>query len=225
MSESVSSLADMYTEERLNRLRFDERGLLPVVLQDAQSGQVLTLAYANLEAVRRTVATGQTWLYSRSRQELWHKGATSGHTQEVISLHEDCDGDALVMVVNPTGPACHTGATSCFDAAPAFADPLHTVFTTLEKRIAERERERPDGAYTTYLFEKGLDKILKKVGEETAEVIIAAKNRDPQELRYEAADLLYHLCVLLREQQLPLADVMAELNRRYQSESWKSKQE
>ncbi|MCY0876437.1 MAG: bifunctional phosphoribosyl-AMP cyclohydrolase/phosphoribosyl-ATP diphosphatase HisIE [Firmicutes bacterium] len=202
--------------ERLSGLRYDSDGLVPVVIQDASNGRVLTLAYANQEALARTAQTRQTWLYSRSRQALWHKGATSGHTQEVRAMYEDCDRDAVVMIVQPSGPACHTGAVSCFDGAPAF--PAYTegaVLAALEARIAQRAAERPEGSYTTYLFARGLDKMLKKVGEEASEVIIAAKNRDPEELRYETADLFFHLCVLLHEQGVFVQEVLQELQHRF----------
>lgn len=204
----------VWSADRVKALRYDEDGLIPVVIQDAATGQVLTLAYANEEALSRTVTRGETWLYSRSRQELWHKGATSGHTQTVLSMHEDCDGDAVVIIVRPHGPACHTGAVSCFTGVPTFLSDA-SVLTALEARIAQRDQERPEGAYTTYLFERGVDKILKKVGEEASEVIIAAKNRDLEELRYETADLIFHLCVLLREQGLSLHDIYAELAHRF----------
>ena len=207
------------------QLRFDEAGLIPAIVQDAVSKEVLTLAYMNRESLEKTVESGETWFWSRSRQELWHKGATSGHTQKVVSLSYDCDGDALVVRVVPNGPACHNGTYSCFvEALPAPASEeavskelvgnRFAIFGELEALIAARETERPEGSYTTYLFEKGVDKILKKVGEEAAEVIIAAKNRSHDELRYEAADLLFHLLVLLREQKLPLDDVLRELHSR-----------
>jgi len=205
---------DEFTSDKLAALKYDEEGLIPVVIQDADTGRVLTLAYANQEALAKMIESRETWLFSRSRQALWHKGETSGHTQAVVGLYEDCDGDALVASVRPSGPACHTGALSCFAGAPDFLNET-SILSELELRIADREIKRPDGAYTTYLFAKGIDKILKKVGEETAEVIIAAKNRDPDELRYESADLLYHLLVMLREQGLPLADVLHELRSRY----------
>lgn len=200
-----------------SRIRFDEAGLVPAIVQDAQSKTVLMLAYMNEEALRRTMETKETWFWSRSRQELWHKGATSGHTQRVIALTYDCDGDALLVQVVPRGPACHTGVFSCFSQkqeqdeieADRFA-----IIPELEMLIAEREAKRPPHSYTTYLFDEGLDKILKKIGEEASEVIIAAKNRSASELRYEAADLLFHLLVLLREQDLPLDDVLQELQNR-----------
>lgn len=210
----------------LGQLRFDENGLIPAIVQDAVSKEVLTLAYMNKESLAKSLQTGETWFWSRSRQELWHKGATSGHTQRIVSMRYDCDGDALVVQVIPNGPACHTGSYTCFGQTIASggeaaegADQTtvpdrFAILNELEQLIASREAERPEGAYTTYLFEKGVDKILKKVGEEAAEVIIAAKNRSHDELRYEAADLIYHLLVLLREQKLPLDDVLAELRRR-----------
>ncbi|WP_134683561.1 bifunctional phosphoribosyl-AMP cyclohydrolase/phosphoribosyl-ATP diphosphatase HisIE [Brevibacillus migulae] len=207
------------------QLRFDEAGLIPAVVQDAVSKEVLTLAYMNRESLIKTLESGETWFWSRSRQELWHKGATSGHTQKVVSLAYDCDGDALVVQVVPNGPACHNGTYSCFvekmtspatevDPSKELEDNRFAVLTELEALIAQREAERPEGSYTTYLFEKGVDKILKKVGEEASEVIIAAKNRSHDELRYETADLLFHLLVLLREQKLPLDDVLRELHSR-----------
>lgn len=207
------------------RLKFDRDGLIPAVVQDAVSKEVLTLAYVNRESLEKTLATGETWFWSRSRQSLWHKGETSGHTQRVVSIRFDCDGDALVIQVVPNGPACHKGVYSCFDGdipvpvssrsiARQEGSDRFAVLNELEQLIAAREAERPEGSYTTYLFDQGVDKILKKVGEEAAEVIIAAKNRSPDELRYEAADLLFHLLVLLREQKLPLDEVLAELNRR-----------
>lgn len=208
-----------------DQLKFDENGLIPAIVQDAASKKVLTLAYMNRESLQKSLETRETWFWSRSRQELWHKGATSGHTQRIVSIHYDCDGDALVVQVVPNGPACHTGSYGCFtgellaqpDAGELGADASADRFAILgelEEIIAAREAERPEGSYTTYLFDKGVDKILKKVGEETAEVIIAAKNRDPHELSCEASDLLYHLLVLLREQKLPLDRVLAELQRR-----------
>lgn len=206
----------------LEQLKFDTNGLIPAVVQDATTREVLTVAYMNEESLGKSLETRETWFYSRSRQELWHKGATSGNTQKIVEIKYDCDGDALVVLVEPAGPACHTGAVSCFsenlmnsetaDAATSLSD--FAVMLELEKTIRDRERDMPEGAYTTYLFEKGVDKILKKVGEEAAEVIIAAKNRDPEELKWEAADLLYHLMVLLQEQKLPLKNVLEVLDKR-----------
>lgn len=231
----------------LDQLRFDEKGLLPAIIQDYQSGAVLMLAYMNRESLAKTLATGETWFWSRSRQGLWHKGATSGHYQQVKALYYDCDRDTLLIQVAPQGPACHRGTYTCFDRVEADLSTLtaeasgsqgdapgapsegekrgnadgetkgldYTILTQLIHVIAQREAERPEGAYTTYLFEKGLDKILKKVGEEASEVIIAAKNRDPEELSHEVADLLYHLLVLLREQGLGLDQVLAVLRQRH----------
>lgn len=208
------------TGNALANVRFDAQGLAPAIVQDQVSGALLTLAYMNEESLARTVETGETWFYSRSRQQLWHKGETSGNTQKVITIDTDCDNDALLVVVSPAGPACHTGRFSCFDGfvesdRQNFGGTGTEILALLEDRIRQRERERPEGSYTTYLFDKGIDKILKKVGEETAEVIIAAKNNSADELRYEMADLLYHVMVLLREQTLPLQDVLTELARRY----------
>lgn len=201
-------------------VRFDEKGLVPAIVQEAETKEVLTLAYMNQESLTKTLETGETWFYSRSRQELWHKGATSGNTQSVVSVKYDCDQDSVLVLVQPKGPACHTGAVSCFTegvvterATSSLAD--YQILQSLEQLIIEREKERPEGAYTTYLFEKGVDKILKKVGEEASEVIIAAKNRDKEELKWEAADLLYHLQVLLVEQGLPFKEVLKTLEERH----------
>lgn len=206
----------------MEELKFDANGLIPAVVQDASTREVLTVAYMNEDSLGKSLETRETWFYSRSRQELWHKGGTSGNTQKIVEIKYDCDGDALVVLVEPAGPACHTGAVSCFSesllmnevSAGAASLSDFAVMLELEKTIRERERDMPEGAYTTYLFDKGVDKILKKVGEEAAEVIIAAKNRDPEELKWEAADLLYHLMVLLQEQKLPLKNVLEVLNKR-----------
>ncbi|WP_203363211.1 bifunctional phosphoribosyl-AMP cyclohydrolase/phosphoribosyl-ATP diphosphatase HisIE [Bacillus sp. REN10] len=206
----------------IDDLKFDDKGLIPAVVQDAATYEVLTLAYMNKESLQKTIESGETWFYSRSRQELWHKGETSGHTQKVVNIKYDCDQDALVVLVKPAGPACHLGTTSCFEHS-LYGEQTETlpyvILHKLEEVIAEREENRPEGAYTTYLFEKGVDKILKKVGEEAAEVIIAAKNRDKDELQWEAADLLYHLLVLLREQKVELADVLGVLAKRHEEKS------
>jgi phosphoribosyl-ATP pyrophosphohydrolase/phosphoribosyl-AMP cyclohydrolase len=204
----------------LQSVKFDQNGLVPAIVQDAVSKEVLTLAYMNEESLQKTIETRETWFYSRSRQELWNKGATSGNTQEVVGLKYDCDQDALLVLVKPAGPACHTGSYSCFsenvfgDSGQVPAERFE-ILNTLEKLIAEREAEMPEGSYTTYLFTEGVDKILKKVGEEASEVIIAAKNRDADELKWEAADLLFHLMVLLREQKLPLDEVLNVLEERH----------
>jgi len=203
-------------------VRFDERGLVPAVVQDARTREVLTLAYMNEESLRRTLAERQTWFWSRSRSELWHKGATSGNTQRVVEVRLDCDADALVILVEPRGPACHTGAVSCFarGAAGGAAEDergaagIGAVLEELYDVVARRRREMPAGSYTTYLFEKGLNKILKKVGEEAAETIIAAKDDDEKALTAETADLVYHLVVLMVERGLTLEALGGELARR-----------
>ncbi|MGM0902644.1 MAG: bifunctional phosphoribosyl-AMP cyclohydrolase/phosphoribosyl-ATP diphosphatase HisIE [Bacillota bacterium] len=208
----------------IDNLKFDDSGLITAVVQDAVTREVLTVAYMNKESLGKSLETRETWFYSRSRQELWHKGETSGNTQRIVDMKYDCDGDALVVLVEPAGPACHTGSVSCFNesllqegtpATEAATLSDYRILLALEQVIADRERERPEGAYTTYLFEKGVDKILKKVGEEASEVIIAAKNRDQEELKWESADLLYHLLVLLREQELPFKEILAVLDKRH----------
>ena len=203
-------------------VKFDERGLIPAIVQDAGTRRVLTLAYMNAESLQKTLETRETWFWSRSRAGLWHKGETSGNTQRVVEVMLDCDGDALAVLVVPNGPACHTGAESCFhneiQEAGAFetvavpgSTSLAEVMKSLYQLVESRKRERPAGSYTTYLFDQGLDKILKKVGEESAETIIAAKNDDRSALGKEGADLLYHLVVLLVERGVSLEEVGDEL--------------
>lgn len=224
MSDETKQAAT--ADELAALIKWSADGLVAAIVQDAASKEVLMMAYMNEEALKRTVESGEAWFYSRSRRELWHKGGTSGNVQKVKSLAYDCDADTLLLKVIPQGPACHTNAYSCFyrelplgaasaEAAPPAQADRFAILNTLEATIAKRDADRPEGAYTTYLFEKGVDKILKKVGEEAAEVIIAAKNRSPEELRYEASDLIYHLLVLLREQRLPLDEVLKELDRRH----------
>jgi phosphoribosyl-AMP cyclohydrolase / phosphoribosyl-ATP pyrophosphohydrolase len=196
----------------LNEVKFDELGLIPAIVQNAKTREVLTLAYMNKESLARTIETGETWFWSRSRKELWHKGETSGNTQQVVSLTLDCDRDAIVVLVDPTGPACHTGATSCFDVQGS--DGLGAVLDRLYQLIQGRERDRPSGSYTTYLFNEGIDKILKKLGEESAETIIAAKNDDRERLVSEVSDLLYHLLVLLVSRGVSLEEIGKELKER-----------
>jgi phosphoribosyl-AMP cyclohydrolase / phosphoribosyl-ATP pyrophosphohydrolase len=223
-------------EDIIQGIRWNESGLLPAVVQDARSLEVLMFAYMNPESLRLSLESGQTWFWSRSRSELWHKGGTSGNTQAITSIHYDCDSDTLLVKVLPEGPACHTGENTCFyreiplshpAVAAQGAEPARTaaepadegrfaVLGELERVIAEREIERPEGAYTTYLFDKGVDKILKKVGEEASETIIAAKNKDNAELRLEVSDLIYHLLVLLQERKLPLDEIMEELSARHE---------
>ena len=197
-------------------LKFDEKGLIPAIVVDAETKNVLTLAYMNRESLKITMEKGLTCFWSRSRQELWLKGETSGNYQHVVSITADCDRDALVVKVNPDGPACHLGTTSCFEYPLYQSDDRHEfsyegLYTLLEGRKADK----PEGSYTTYLFEKGLDKILKKVGEECTEVIIAAKDNDKAETVYEIADLAYHVMVLMVEQGISLQDVQRELASRH----------
>jgi phosphoribosyl-ATP pyrophosphohydrolase/phosphoribosyl-AMP cyclohydrolase len=211
---------------RIEQIKFDERGLVPVVVQDFNTRQVLTLAYMNAESLRRTIETKETWFFSRSRASLWHKGETSGHTQRVTDILVDCDSDALTILVEPKGPACHTGKQTCFhnelNEAAGFEEIVDrvsdpgAVLSDLYALIQTRKRDRPAGSYTTYLFDQGLDKILKKVGEESSETIIAAKNEDPSLLASEVSDLLYHLLVLLVERDVTLEQVREELTRRRQ---------
>ena len=214
----------MSSSDIQHQIKWDSNGLVPAIVQDAQSKEVLMMAYMNAESLRMSIESGSTWFWSRSRGELWNKGATSGHTQRIESMAYDCDGDTLLVRVVQQGPACHTGSYSCFHNGIEVQGEDHSkqaeadrfgILGRLETVIAERYAERPSGAYTTYLFEKGVDKILKKVGEESAEVIIAAKNQDNDELRSEASDLLFHLMVLLRERGLPLGEIMAELESRH----------
>ncbi len=219
-------------------LTFDEKGLIPAIVQEKVTGQVLMMAYMNRESLEKTLETGQTWFYSRSRQELWHKGATSGHVQKVHDLTYDCDADTLLVTVTQTGVACHTGEKSCFFnelyektiqevAAPGVTDQrVHGVSPEgLLQRMAiiprivdvlkDRREDPQQGSYTNYLFDSGIDKILKKVGEESAEVIIAAKNPDNHELVCEISDLVYHVLVLMNERGVSLEQIMAELTQRH----------
>ncbi len=193
-------------------MKFDANGLIPAIVRDARSGAILTLAYMNEESLARTRETGETWFWSRSRNELWHKGATSGHTQQVIHIAEDCDEDALVVSVIPRGPACHTGAASCFAGVPARPSdrPIDRLFDVLR----ERRATRPPGSYSASLFNAGRDKILKKVNEEATEVIIASKFEGRKRVVAEVADLIYHLGVLLVDEGLDINDVEDELQRR-----------
>ena len=200
---------------RLDKLNFDDNGLIPAIVQDATTREVLTLAYMNAESLARTLETNETWFWSRSRKELWHKGETSGHTQRVIELIADCDNDAVVVLVEPAGPACHTGARSCFgDTAVIDQLNLGNVLEQLYGLVREREHARPEKSYTTYLFNEGLDKILKKVGEESTETIVAAKNDAIEPLVAEVSDLLYHLIVLLVARGVSLEQICDELAKR-----------
>lgn len=200
----------------VDELKFDEQGLIPAIVVDAVTKQVLTLAYMNRESLAISMEKGLTCFYSRSRQELWLKGETSGNYQHIVSITADCDNDALVVVVEPDGPACHTGTTSCF-THPVWESEELSEFSlqALMSLIEGRKTEKKEGSYTTYLFEKGLDKILKKVGEENTEVIIAAKADDKAETIYEIADLTYHLLVLMIQMGISLEDIHRELASRH----------
>ena len=200
----------------IEELKFDAQGLIPAIVVDAITKKVLTLAYMNKESLKISMEKGLTCFYSRSRQELWLKGETSGNYQHIVSITADCDNDALVVTVEPEGPACHTGTTSCF-TNPIFESEELREFSLdlLVELIEGRKREKVEGSYTTYLFEKGLDKILKKVGEESTEVIIAAKADDKRETVYEIADITYHLIVLMIEMGISLEDIHRELASRH----------
>lgn len=199
-------------------LKFDEKGLIPAIVQDDTTKEVLMMAYMNETSLKKTLETGENWFWSRSRKELWHKGETSGHIQRVKHISYDCDGDTLLIQVLQEGAACHTGEKSCFfsplygekEAEKVGAEILEKLYGI----IANRKENPKEGSYTNYLFDKGIDKMLKKVGEETAEVIIAAKNPGKEELVYETSDLFYHLLVLLREKDIAPKEIFAELNKR-----------
>lgn len=200
----------------INDLKFDEKGLIPAIVRDADSGAVLTLAYMNRESLEISMAEGRTCFYSRSRRELWRKGETSGNVQRIVDISADCDSDALLVTVRKDGPACHTGADSCF-SAPIFEgeEPRGFTMDALYELISGRKSEPQEGSYTTYLFEKGIDKILKKVGEEATEVIIGGKAGDKEETLYEIADLAYHVMVLMVEMGISVDDVKSELAGRH----------
>ena len=200
----------------IDELKFDEKGLIPAIVTDAISGKVLTLAYMNKESLKISMEKGLTCFWSRSRQELWLKGETSGNYQHIVSITADCDRDALLVKVEKDGPACHTGAESCFNDEVWESDELHEfTYEGLMNLLVGRKIEKKEGSYTTYLFEKGLDKILKKVGEETTEVIIAAKDKDKKNTVYEIADLAYHVMVLMIEAGISLEDIHRELASRH----------
>jgi len=202
----------------INVIRFDEQGLVPAIIQDAVSGKVLMLAYMNRESLQKTIETRKTWFFSRSRNQLWNKGETSGNFQRVKKMSYDCDGDSLLVEVEQTGPACHTGEKSCFyrelfkerDLLPI----NHDIIYDLYERIVKRKQNPMEGSYTNYLFREGIDKILKKIGEETSEVIIGAKNNNKEELVYELSDLIYHSLVLMVQQNIKIEDLKQELTRR-----------
>ena len=197
-------------------LKYDEKGLIPAIVQDHYTKEGLTLAYMNAETLALTIAEGRTVFWSRSRQEIWRKGETSGNVQKVVSITADCDGDALVVEVVKNGPACHTGAESCFFNEVYVSDEVKQFsWEGLYKLIEGRKTAPKEGSYTTYLFEKGKDKILKKVGEECTEVLIGAAKNDKEETVYEIADLAYHLLVLMVEMGISLEDIIAEESKRH----------
>ena len=201
---------------KIDELKFDEKGLIPAIVVDAENGKVLTLAYMNRESLQISMEKGLTCFWSRSRQELWLKGETSGNYQHIVSITADCDRDALIVKVEKDGPACHKGTESCFNDLVWENDERHEfTLEGLMNLIQGRKTEKKEGSYTTYLFEKGLDKILKKVGEESTEVIIAAKDKDTKETIYEIADLTYHVMVLMIEAGISLEDIHRELASRH----------
>lgn len=200
----------------ISELKFDEKGLIPAIVVDAISKRVLTLAYMNAESLKMSMERELTTFWSRSRQEFWLKGETSGNYQHIVSITADCDKDALVVMVEPDGPACHLGTDSCFENPMWQSDSRHEFsLEALMALLQGRKEEKPEGSYTTYLFEKGLDKILKKIGEESTEVIIAAKAEDKKETIYEIADLAYHVMVLMTEAGISMEDVYRELASRH----------
>ena len=203
----------------MSKIKFDEKGLVPAIAQDAKTGRVLMLAYMNAESLQMTLDSGYATYFSRSRQQLWRKGETSGHTQRVLEMCYDCDGDALLLTVEQEGPACHTGEISCFYNPILTADaddlpPTAGVVQQVYDVICDRKEHPREGSYTNYLLDKGVEKICKKVGEEASETIIAAMKRSKPEVCYEAADLVYHLLVLLFEQGVTPDDLWTELARR-----------
>ena len=197
-------------------LKYDEKGLIPAIVQDHYTKEVLTLAYMNAETLALTIAEGRTVFWSRSRQQIWRKGETSGNVQKVVSITADCDGDALVVEVVKTGPACHTGAESCFFNEVYVSNEVKQFsWEGLYRLIQGRKTNPKEGSYTTYLFEKGKDKILKKVGEECTEVLIGAAKNDKDETVYEIADLAYHILVLMVEMGISLEDIITEEAKRH----------
>ena len=199
----------------IETLKFDENGLIPAIVVDAKSGKVLTLAYMNRESLKISIEEGKTCFWSRSRQELWRKGETSGNYQHIVKITADCDRDALTVLVEKDGPACHTGADSCFNDEIYHSELNEFSLGGLMSLIEGRKTDKKEGSYTTYLFEKGIDKILKKVGEEATEVIIAGKAGDKAETVYEISDLAYHVMVLMVEMGISLEDIRNELASRH----------
>lgn len=200
----------------IDELKFDEKGLIPAIVVDAFSKKVLTLAYMNRESLKISIEKGLTCFYSRSREELWLKGETSGNYQHIVSITADCDNDALVVVVQKDGPACHKGTDSCFNSKVFESDTLSEFsFDGLYDLLLDRKEKLPEGSYTTYLFRKGIDKILKKIGEESTEVIIAGKANDKKETVYEISDLAYHVMVMMVEMGISVDDIRRELASRH----------
>ena len=207
----------------IGEVKFNEKDLIPAIVQDYKTGEVLMQAYMSKESLKKTLESGRSWFYSRSRDELWHKGATSGNTQEVKEILIDCDGDCLIMKVKQKGAACHTGNESCFYRSLWEADDstkaanIGEVIEELYRKVGNRKENPIPDSYTCYLFDKGIDKILKKVGEESAEVVIAAKNENKKEIIYEISDLIYHLTVLMNYTDVSFDDIAGELLRRERS--------
>lgn len=201
----------------IKNIKFDEKGLVPAVVQDAETGAVLMMAYMNEESLLKTVETKETWFFSRSRNELWNKGATSGNTQAVVEMSYDCDGDTILVKVIQKGVACHTGEYSCFfnKIVESESGASYDVLDRLYALVKDRKENPVEESYTNYLFDKGVDKILKKVGEESAEVIIGAKNDSSEEVIYESSDLVYHMVVLLVQMGISISDIKKELSSRY----------
>ena len=220
-------MSDSEKLEFFSKLKFDVNGLIPAIIQDASTLEVLTVAFMIRDTIELSLAKRETYFWSRSRQEIWHKGATSGNTQKIVTIKADCDGDALLVLVNPQGPACHTGAQSCFyqsifsetSSGNSQLPQFSKTVDQLVKTIKNRKQHKPEGSYTSYLFTQGRDKILKKIGEESAETIIAAKNLSKRELTSESADLFYHLLVLLINEGVEIGEVIAELDRRAKKRS------
>ncbi len=203
----------------LNKLKFDERGLIPVITQSYYTGKVLMQAYANKEAIQKTIETGYATYFSRSRNELWVKGETSGNKQKVVDIKIDCDEDSIIYLVKDYGVACHTGEESCFyrdlNLEKSEKPPAFEIFHALYEKLKERKEKMPEGSYVASLLKKGSDKIIQKVGEEAVETVIALKNKDKDEIVYEASDLIFHLIVALLDAGVKLEDIQEELLRRY----------
>jgi phosphoribosyl-ATP pyrophosphohydrolase/phosphoribosyl-AMP cyclohydrolase len=204
--------------ENLDQLKFDAQGLVPAIVQDVSTREVLMMAYMNREALELTLDKGESHFFSRSRGRIWHKGETSGNRQSVEQIRTDCDRDTLLVEVTPWGPACHNGTYSCFEIEPTFDGFIRKLYGVIQGR----KESRPEGSYTAYLFNSGLDKILKKIGEESAETIIAAKNESSADLVGEASDMIYHLLVLLVERGISLEEITRELESRHATKSGRS---